>query len=140
MALRHIHNVFYGQARGEHCERAIYWSQQAIQLIGSPLASETTIHCEHTIPVNVAVRNLWRFMKKTDSGDEELLDRVLSYTIVTACTQAECHSKTGLAMPRIYATHEKARAWSRHHPDMPADRDWQLTARPFLRYTQPGRC
>lgn len=142
MTLRKLHGIFGGDAQGKHC-RELYRSVEANELLSESLDSKATvIHCEHTIPVCVAVRQLWhisqvsRQISMSDSDREmALLTQVFRNTVVTACSQRERHCKSGLAKSRSYQSHPRPRVWSRHHPEFVAGcTAWQSSLRPFLRY------
>jgi hypothetical protein len=134
MSLRKLHDAFVGTAR-KHCQAAIYRSVQAGSTLCSPTPQgQATIHCEHTIPVSIAVKQLW-YLVKSECVDERIfLEFVLRNTIVTACTQKERRCSEGLALRRSYLHDTRLRAWSRHHPDLEPGSVWDAKQRPFLRY------
>lgn len=142
MSLRKLHGFMGGDARAGHCREALYRSEEADALLAGPLPSgNTPIHCEHTIPVSIAVRQLWQVNRAWagQTGDKHkreaaLLEQVFRLTVVTACSQRERHCDLGLAKLRAYGSDPCRRRWSRHHPEFAPGAEWHGELRPFLRY------
>ena len=56
MCLRKLHGFMGGDARAGYCWEALYRSEEADALLAG---GNTPIHCKYTIPISIAMRQLW---------------------------------------------------------------------------------
>lgn len=144
MMIRHLGDVLYGLARGQHCHAGIYRTEGAHSLLtegGLSLQGNAQLHCEHTIPVCVLVDQLWmRVHAQPFRSAADLLAWTLQHLVITVALQAERHAldtdRVSLRREReILGTNSR---WSCTHPDLINGRAATETTRPFLRYLGTG--
>lgn len=144
MLVRTIGNKLFGTATGNHCHAGIYRSRGAMEAMmagGLDHRRDAIVHCEHTIPGNVVVDQLWLLRQSGALAEpRQTLQWIFDNTVVTVMLKADTRRTPGAT---VYLNRRRSfdgveSGWAKRHPDLTDGRLVTDATRPFRRYVGTG--
>lgn len=145
MLVRTIGNKLFGTATGNHCHAGIYRSRGAMEVMmagGLDHRQDAVVHCEHTIPGNIVVDQLWMLRNQGDlPRARDTLQWIFDNTVVTVMLKADTRRTADAAAVYLNRRREfdgLESGWTKRHPDLTGGKTVTDATRPFRRYVGTG--